>query len=425
MVSRSGCLPLNCSDTAFPISVAYDLAGDMTSYSVSGTTFTQIIDTAERVSQISSSWVDAQHPATLWTANATQGFYPHGTVRLATFGNGLSEAVLDNTRLQPCRIDLNSSGTLGALCDDSLQTGNVQHFRLAYGASPTNNGNPLNFVGTGKENFSRTYVYDSLNRIFTMSAPGDACSGLSWTIDAWGNRTQQNNAGGTCNTFSSGVGTNNRLSSPYAYDAAGNLIGDGVHTYTYNAENQLTQVDGGATATYVYDPEGRRVQKVSGSVTTDYLYHPNGNLVADMNASGLVNGYVYQGSRLIAEYENGTTRFIHGDHLGSTRLVTNLDKTIFDFMDYLPFGEQIAGSSATTHKFTGKERDAESGLDNFEARYVSSKMGRFITPDWSSAPHGRPLRRFFRSRNIESLRLRQEQSVEAHRSKWPRRGATP
>jgi RHS repeat-associated protein len=34
-----------------------------------------------------------------------------------------------------------------------------------------------------------------------------------------------------------------------------------------------------------------------------------------------------------------------------------------------------------THKFTGKERDSESGLDNFGARYDSSSMGRFMTPD--------------------------------------------
>ncbi|MHB8753517.1 MAG: RHS repeat-associated core domain-containing protein [Candidatus Acidiferrales bacterium] len=33
------------------------------------------------------------------------------------------------------------------------------------------------------------------------------------------------------------------------------------------------------------------------------------------------------------------------------------------------------------HKFTGKERDSESGLDNFGARYHSSQLGRFMSPD--------------------------------------------
>src|SRR5436190_22948331 len=67
-------------------------------------------------------------------------------------------------------------------------------------------------------------------------------------------------------------------------------------------------------------------------------------------------------------------------------LLTAVDKSAYDSLDYLPFGEQIAGGSGTTHKFTGKERDAESGLDNFGARYDSSSMGRFMSPDWAAKP---------------------------------------
>ena len=37
--------------------------------------------------------------------------------------------------------------------------------------------------------------------------------------------------------------------------------------------------------------------------------------------------------------------------------------------------------SSESHKFTGKERDSESGLDNFGARYMSSVMGRFMSAD--------------------------------------------
>lgn len=39
-----------------------------------------------------------------------------------------------------------------------------------------------------------------------------------------------------------------------------------------------------------------------------------------------------------------------------------------------------------SYKFTGKERDSESGLDNFGARYYGLTMGRFVTPDWSEEP---------------------------------------
>jgi RHS repeat-associated protein len=40
-----------------------------------------------------------------------------------------------------------------------------------------------------------------------------------------------------------------------------------------------------------------------------------------------------------------------------------------------------AHHALVTHKFTGKERDGESGLDNFIARYNSSSLGRFMSPD--------------------------------------------
>ena len=33
---------------------------------------------------------------------------------------------------------------------------------------------------------------------------------------------------------------------------------------------------------------------------------------------------------------------------------------------------------------TGKERDTESGLDYFGARYYASSMGRFMSPDWAA-----------------------------------------
>src|ERR1700688_3821176 len=57
---------------------------------------------------------------------------------------------------------------------------------------------------------------------------------------------------------------------------------------------------------------------------------------------------------------------------------------------YLPFGQEWNPQATVNHyKFTGKERDSESGLDNFGARYDSSQYGRFMTPDpgnWGADP---------------------------------------
>ena len=58
----------------------------------------------------------------------------------------------------------------------------------------------------------------------------------------------------------------------------------------------------------------------------------------------------------------------------------------------LPFGDnQTAlgtGVDATEHHFTGKEHDAESGLDSFKARYSPSQTGRWLLWDWSDTPIG-------------------------------------
>jgi RHS repeat-associated protein len=143
-------------------------------------------------------------------------------------------------------------------------------------------------------------------------------------------------------------------------------------------------VDGGSTATYQYDAYGRRVHRAVGTVGFDYIYDAQGRMIGEIDAANSWNRvYIYTGAQLIAEYLNGTTEFIHADRLGSTRLLTGMSQPAgsLDNLDYLPFGEQIAGGTGTSHKFTGKERDSESGNDNFGARYYSSSLGRFMSPD--------------------------------------------
>ena len=83
-------------------------------------------------------------------------------------------------------------------------------------------------------------------------------------------------------------------------------------------------------------------------------------------------------------------RYVELDAVGSVRVVTDDKGKVIERHDYLPFGEECTtGPCATnpgvgagqTKKFTGKERDAETGLDYFGARYYGSKIGRFATVD--------------------------------------------
>ncbi len=66
-------------------------------------------------------------------------------------------------------------------------------------------------------------------------------------------------------------------------------------------------------------------------------------------------------------------------------------------------------------QFTGKERDSESNLDMFGARYYASSLGRFMTPDWAAKPTAVPYH-VWQSAIAQSLQLRWEQSVDARRS---------
>ena len=112
-------------------------------------------------------------------------------------------------------------------------------------------------------------------------------------------------------------------------------------------------------------------------MTITYVYDPLGHLAAAYGgATPAVTGTLYLAT----------------DHLGLTRLVTSAGAVV-GCHDYLPFGEEIpagsygrsagscSGVTETVLKYTGQERDRETGLDHFPARYGSPPQGRFLTPD--------------------------------------------
>ena len=83
--------------------------------------------------------------------------------------------------------------------------------------------------------------------------------------------------------------------------------------------------------------------------------------------------------------------YYHTDAIGNVRAVTNQAQQVVERHDYLPYGEEwcpgppagVCGSvtPGQAKRFTGKERDPETGLDYFGARYYGSRIGRFTTVD--------------------------------------------
>ena len=82
--------------------------------------------------------------------------------------------------------------------------------------------------------------------------------------------------------------------------------------------------------------------------------------------------------------ENDDIRYYHGDHLGSSNLITNSDGNQISRYEYKPFGEVATSigdpGSSIKHLYTGKELD-DTGLYYYGARYYDPLIGRFISPD--------------------------------------------
>jgi RHS repeat-associated protein len=72
--------------------------------------------------------------------------------------------------------------------------------------------------------------------------------------------------------------------------------------------------------------------------------------------------------------------------------MTDNSGTVISNCTFNPFGEQVGCSPdnvSNHYRFTGKERDSESGLDNFGARYYGSSTGRFMSADPFTVTPGR------------------------------------
>jgi RHS repeat-associated protein len=169
------------------------------------------------------------------------------------------------------------------------------------------------------------------------------------------------------------------MNNDYVYDAAGNLTQPGPigGPYVYDAENHLTSAAG---VTYTYDGDGNRVMKSNGTI---YWYGANSASLMETDLSGNVQRwyYFFDGQRVARQLSTNETGFYMTDHLGSVRYLGG-SATGYK-LDYYPYGGVITDSDTgdDRYQFTGKERDSESGLDNFGARYYSSNLGRFMSPD--------------------------------------------
>ncbi len=328
-------------------------------------------------------------------------YFADGKIERLKLGNGLWESAKLNNRMQATEIAMGHSVGDGSLMKLSYEYGELS----ANGASvitSKNAGNiarqTVSFSGLTHP-FVQTYRYDSLHRI--AEAIEKVNDNQTWKqtfgYDIYGNR----------NAFYQKVGEQelviNNLTAPtvdqntnrfnanqgYGYDKNGNITTDPANSgrsFVFNGDNKQTQVKNSSEVTigtYLYDGDGKRVKKVTNLETTVFVYDGLGKLVAEYSTA--------------TPPTNPTINYTATDKLGSPRVITDKLGNVVSRRDFLPFGEEIyanssanrteankyslSGQDSVRKRFTGYEKDQETGLDFAEARYYQNQHGRFTAID--------------------------------------------
>jgi RHS repeat-associated protein len=349
----------------------------------------------------------------------TASYAPPGELQSVLYGpatgfNGISQNNYFNSRLEPCRLSATTpSATPPQKCTD---TNNGNDLDLAFNFSlPTGNDGSINAITNNvNSGLGESFTYDALSRIVTGATSSNSASGC-WgetfgasgvPDDRYSNLSQigVTQCAATGLTVAASSTTNQITTTGYTYDSAGNMTQEASavsYTYQYDAENRLISANGMTNGPhcYVYDGNGLRVEKYQANGGTcasptnkvvEMLYWRaiTGQTIAETDGSdNLKNEYVFFGGQRIAS-RNGSTgavNYYYQDQLGSTVTITDGSGNPCYEATFTPYGQEMPSKSNWTcssdYKFTGYERDSETGLDYAFARYYNSRLGRFMSAD--------------------------------------------
>lgn len=237
------------------------------------------------------------------------------------------------------------------------------------------------------------YGYDGLNRLTSASYPaGLGLTGESYSYDKIGNREDPSNG------------------ALYAYDANHRITSSpGSLTYTFDADGSLaTRSDG---ATFTHDYRNRLTQYSKGGTTADYLYDAAGRRIRK-TVNGAVTWFLWDGARLLAEYDGSGTRtrryaylgndyaptqmqdangiyYIHSDHIDTPKIATDGAGIVIWKAMHQAFGTAVIdadpdgnGQEVTLNfRFPGQYADLESGLYHNFFRDYDPAIGRYVQAD--------------------------------------------
>jgi RHS repeat-associated protein len=387
----------------------------------------------------------------------TEYIYDHLTFRLTTLqttrGNSFTA---DKRRAQDLAYTYDPVGNLTAIRDNAQQTiyfdneiitaGNEYSYDPLYrltraagrehigqlsqpqptGDDAPRSNQPLPTDRTAMRNYTEQYEYDRVGNI--LQVIHRARDG-NWTR-AYAYHEPSLIEPGTNNNRLTRA-TVGRDTESYNYDAHGNTLSmSHLPEMEWDFKDQLHAVDllGGGHAYYVYDAGGQRVRKVwekSASLTEERIYIGGFEIFRKRDRSGDITFQretlnIMDDKRRIAMVETRTRgsdasptqliRYQFDNHLGSASLELDEHAQVISYEEYYPYGSTSYQAvrrdievPRKRYRYTGKERDEESGLSYHGARYYAPWLGRWTSTDPSGLIDGVNLYQYVRNNPIRLI----------------------
>lgn len=375
----------------------------------------------------------------------TKYFYDPLTFRLTNLLTFKKGADSNTTALQDLHYHFDAGGNITQIQDNAQQThffnnavvSPLQTFEynamyqliratgrehIGLGTQPTQSDIPvMNPVPHSNDanalrRYTQTYTYDDLGNITQMKhvTPG----GLgNWTrlyryaFDADPTNRTNRLVGTNKATEQNGAITDTQ----YQYDLHGNMTQmPHLQEMNWNHLDQLRQVDlgGGGEAFYVYSGDGQRIRKIierPGGLRLERIYLGAVEIYRERRGNNNPNLerwtlHIADNSGRIAHVDTKTIdtnnsdaanplhgpliRYQYANHLGSAVLETDAAGVVISYEEYHPYGttayqlaKSTAGKSLKRYRFSGKERDDETGFYYFGARHYAAWLGRWMSSD--------------------------------------------
>jgi RHS repeat-associated protein len=272
--------------------------------------------------------------------------------------------------------------------------------------------------GNAMGTYTEQYNYDDVGNFLQFIHRGSNLANPGWTRSYAYNEASLLEPAKFSNRLSSTtISGNQPLVEPYSYDLHGNMASMPqsqsmswdfkeqllvTQRQAVNASDQDGQLHQGERTYYVYNASGERVRKTTQSAIgvkskerfymgafEDYLEYGSGGATT-LERETL---HVFDDKRRIAlvETEIGSTsaiRYQFDNHLGTAYLELAPTGAVITYEEYYPFGStsyqagrSVAEVSLKRYRFTGKERDNETGLYYHGARYYAPWLGRWTACD--------------------------------------------